>query len=273
MSEHEERPLIVTVCHDQIDRTVRMLSCLLSSIATGERFDLVLIDDGSHDRTLGQLHAYRDRFAALGRGYVEVRSHGRCLGESQSINEALAQRRAGQPFVRLDSQVEVLSRGWISWCESFVSDRPVYGIVAPYVQRLYRGPGIERFSRESFQDATIEVVRPVAHACAWHSGDLMDRLGFLDILARDHLSGFTGQLTSQRSWHAGFATCVSHGWRVNMLDRDDQLDAIEERQRACRLRRLTALCEMRSAFWSKVDGVYCNQAGQPSAPLGERPIL
>lgn len=114
---------VVTPVYNGEFHLSRMLDSILAQ--TYGQIDMILVDDGSKDRTVEVAESYREKFAARGYGYHIVQAEHRCA--SAAINKGLSYV-TGEYLIWPDSD-DVLEPESVEKRVSFLKEHPQYQCV------------------------------------------------------------------------------------------------------------------------------------------------
>ena len=184
--------IIVLAC-DKADYTEACLRSLLRSAPI--RFEAVVVDNGSTDRTPDMIAQLEPEFHAAG-SRLRVIHNAENLGACRGRNQAMA-IAAGEYFIFLDNDCVVCDPHWIEKLRSVITEEPGAAIVGPklcYPFEPHRiqcaGVGVSRSGRIQFRgrgeprddpryNQRIEV-QTLISACFLFPRHLYEQLGGLD---------------------------------------------------------------------------------------------
>ena len=216
------KPLVIVTTFNRKRETEQMLTALVETTALAE-IDLVIVDNNSTDGTVDAISdwaSYHRRKAK-----VTVLLERENIGCPRALNAALALREAGQPVVKLDNDLKIITPGWVDrlrWIERVVgpdnqpAQQPVAMIGAWYEGCLDHG---RVRSMERYEDGCVWKMSLIIGHAVWHSGPFMDRIGYFDVLSDEHLYGFEDLIASQKANKMNFPMLVWDGWKIENIQR------------------------------------------------------
>ncbi len=232
-------PLIVMVTFNRQSETRRALAALEETTDLGQ-VEMVIVDNGSTDGTADLVQEW-----SFGKRGVYCYPLDQNIGCPRALNLALeAHRQPGQAVVKIDNDVRLLTPGWVEKVQYLEQRWLPVAMIGAYYRGVLEG---RLLGQEAFEGQTLHRVRPIIGHCVWHSGLFLDRVGFFDVLAPDHLYGFEDLILSHKASRLGFFTLVWEGWRIENIQRKnslgDQRDEHVERMRPLYRQRCAALAE------------------------------
>jgi len=226
------KPLVIITVFNRARETLETLRALDATTDLNE-IELVIVDNGSTDGARNAVlewlrwrSGYKIRSLALDEN----------VGCPRALNLALRFRKAGQPVVKLDNDVRILTPGWAGKIERMLTDRRSWdGREVAMVGAYYDGVLDGRcHGHDDEIMPTLYHVRPIIGHAVWHTGSFMDAVGYFDVLADDHLYGFEDLLLTHKAGIMGWDTLVWEGWRIeniqrhNALGRDQQDEHVKQ---------------------------------------------
>jgi len=136
----------------------------------------------------------------------------------------VAERKAGQPFIKLDNDVVLRTSGWVAIMAAFLAEHPEVAMVSPWYEELETS-NQGRIGKD--HGDWLEIFPVIGHCC-WHTGDFMDQAEFFDVLGEEHLYGFEDLLMAHRAGALGYKCAVLKTVRCNMIQRWNSLDVARE---------------------------------------------
>ena len=244
------KPLLSVISYNRTRETIATLSALLETGAF-EQAQVVIFDNGSTD---GTADAIRGLFAEGLAPYGLV-FYGRNIGCPRALNSILHHyRKPGQHFIKVDNDVRLLTNDWVRLLCDFPDAHPDVAMVGPWYKELetgYQGRVLEK--HESWWR-----VYPIIGHCVMHRGAFLDRTGFFDVLAPDHLYGFEDLLMAHRAGALGFKCAVSLDVQMENIQRKNSLDSgmHDGERREEHISRLRPEYNRRTALISALSGLY-----------------
>ena len=248
------KPLAALTVFNRLDVTKITLMSLEPFL---NQIDLVIVDNGSEPETRDWVHdwVFRDNRPVR---LIELDHN---IGCPRALNLVLADRLAGQPFIKFDNDVRVLSIGWVhavkrlvKWWES--NERKVGMISAyyePWQQQRVKG-------EEVYEGQTVWHIQPVVGHAVWHTPEFLEQVGYFDVLRDDHLYGFEDLILSHKATRLGFELLAWEGWKIENVQRQNALGR-EGRDR--HVEEMRPLYEGRVSRYSLGGSTYTNAHGLP----------
>lgn len=253
--------------HNRIQTTMAALGAFFNSLSDGDRFDFVLIDNGSTaDDCREPIATWGSRIADLGAGRFFPISCGHNHGIPGALNLALGHRRDGQDLIKLDNDCAIETRGWIDTIRDLRRRMRKVAVWGPWFPQYYKRAGVKHIQLLC-QDPVVEWVRPVFHQCAWHAGDFLDRVGYFDRLSIHHWYGYGDHMIAHKAWLLGRPTARVKIWEARNMQKIPTLGPRERRRHVARVR---PLFMERVQYWEAGGELYTEQNGQPRRQAGKR---
>jgi len=180
------------------------------------------------------------------------------IGISRALNFAMIEyRQPEQSVVKLDSDVEMLTKDWPDKIARLVE----------YRRRSYK-VAIVRAWREGEQARTGETgerenwegydfyhpVRSLGYSI-WYTGEFLNRAGYFDVLAPDHKYGFEDVITSAKAKMIGWEELVWEGWEIRDIQRGSSIRNKEEHVGKMRPLHNVRLAQVaQGAIWTGPNG-------------------
>lgn len=239
-------PLIIITSYNRRRETQQTLKAL-SDTTNLSRVTIAIVDNGSTDGSPQAINAWINEVDAP---CITLHRLEKNIGCPKALNAALLQhRQPGQPVVKLDNDVRILTRGWVSKVEALVALwKSAYGPLA-MLSAYYPGVLEGRLRRVwgKYKNEDVYYVQPVIGHAVWHTAEFMDKIGFFDVLADDHLYGFEDLIMSHKASALKWAALVWKGWQIENVQRKNSLgeqrDEHVERMRPLFNERVRALLE------------------------------
>jgi len=178
------------------------------------QLSLVIVDNGSAPEQQAWLGQWGDGHDAR---VVLLDTN---VGCPRALNLALSFRRPGQPVIKIDNDVRVVSPAWVMGIERLVTywqtrNRNVAMVSAyyePWQEQRVRG-------REVFEGQTVWHIAPVVGHAVYHTAAFMDHVGYFDVLSDDHLYGFEDLIMSHKASELAWETVAWEGWKIENIQR------------------------------------------------------
>ena len=251
------KPLIGITSYNRANLLAQTIEAL--EITTcGEEYELVIVDNASTDHSANWLNSWYDRLSPLRQGKTVLYQKTN-TGCPRALNLILAYRKMGQPFVKLDNDVEIETPGWIGVVADFARRHIDAAMIGAWYDGVL-GPGDCRKKGE-IDDAYVVDLLP-GHF-VWHGGSFMDRAGYFDVLSAQHLYGFEDWIMCHKAHLLGGTVYVLKGVQMRNLQThkayapigDQDKDSHVEAMRPAFLQRLAALREGRSDPYTPPSGI------------------
>lgn len=231
------KPLLGVVTYNRMPETQATLESLTATGAF-DQAEVVVFDNGSDSRMVEWLMDWADEYPRRQSLILTSRN----MGCPRALNHILkSYRRPGQHFIKVDNDVRLLTPGWVEMLAGFLDAHPAVALASAWYDELNGGHGRKQADLGSWEQHF-----PIVGHCAIHAGAFLDRAGFFDVLAPDHLYGFEDTLMCYRAAAAGGLCAVVKAVKLENLQRHNSLDAaqragaqVEDRQTHVeRMRRL-----------------------------------
>lgn len=191
------KPLMIMLTYNRLAATKRSLAALRSTTDL-DKVDLHILDNGSTDGTarfLADEWAWATDFFPAN------------IGCARAVNFALARyREPHQPVIKIDNDVTPLTPGWLDVWRDFSAVVPDIAMIGGYYSREDE-TAVEHYGPD--KTAVIESVNLAGHEClimssilgcfVMYTGTFMERVGYLDVLAPDHLWGFADLILAEKA--------------------------------------------------------------------------
>ena len=213
-------PLIVMVTFNRESETRRALEALEETTDL-DQVEMVIVDNGSTDGAVDLVQEW-----SFGKRRVYCYPLDQNIGCPRALNFALeAHRQPGQAVVKVDNDVRILTPGWVEKVEYLEKRWFPVALIGAYYDGVLEG---RLLGQDEFEGQTLYRVRPVIGHCVWHSGLFLDRVGFFDVLAPDHLYGFEDLILSHKANQLGFFTLAWEGWQIENIQRKNSLGDLRD---------------------------------------------
>lgn len=249
------KPLVIVTTYNRKEETRQTLQALEATTDL-DAVQLVIIDNGSTDSTPDLL---LDLWSIKQMAHIHLLNDN--LGCPRALNFAMElYRRPGQALVKLDNDVEILTRGWLPLIERFLKVAPV-AMVGPWYDELTD----ERRLGEKVRAANFHYYKafPLIGHMTWHAGWFLDQAGYFDVLAEDHLYGFEDLLMSHKAAVLGYEVAVLPTVKIHNLQRKNALDVSGPESRDEHVARLRPEYEQRVKMIQEGQYIFTDERGQP----------
>lgn len=254
------KPLVIITTYNRKDETRQTLHTLEKTTDFDE-IQLVVVDNASTDHTEDFLYAWSAR-QNWGRRRVFVHLMKENIGCPAALNYAMRfYRQLGQPVVKIDNDVEVLTSGWVELFERFLEAAPQVAMVGPWYDELRDEKRLEK--KKIVDGFHYYPIFPLIGHMAWHAGWFLDQVGYFDLLAEDHLYGFEDLLMCHKAAKLGYEMAVFPAVKVRMLQRKNALDVAGPESRDGHVARLRPEYERRVDMVQAGEYIFTDERGQP----------
>ena len=213
-------PLIIITAFNRCRETTQTLAALTETTDL-EQVQVVIVDNGSSDDTRKIVMEWQRTQIRKPAFYAFPQNRG-C---PKALNYALQRHRLpGQPVVKLDNDVRILTPGWVDAMHDLVTECLTQGDAPAMIGAYYDGALEGRLLSEDFwHELPLYHARPIIGHAVWHTGEFMDRVGYFDVLADDHLYGFEDLILSHKTDTLNMSTLIWRGWEIENLQRKNSL--------------------------------------------------
>jgi len=216
------KPLAIVTSWNRLELTKRMLTSLEPSL---DALQTVIVDNGSDQETVVWLTAWACHKD------VELITLPQNIGCPRALNVALKYRLPGQAVIKFDNDI-LLSGGpeWVEALAAFAQEcEAVTGIHLAMMSAYYQPWEQQRVTAsQPWRNATLFTIRPVVGHAVYHAGPFVDRVGFFDVLAPEHLYGFEDLLLSHKASALEFGMYAWTGWSIQNIQRHSAIGSREE---------------------------------------------
>lgn len=222
----QDGPLVTMITYERAVETRKALSTLLNSLPGGS-VRILVIDNNSASETL---HSYLMSLNQI--AYVRLRTN---IGCPRALNFALAYRRPGQDFVKIDPDVEIVTPNWYARMSDLTRECPHAALVGAYYPGSLGHSRLLRFACDAGRHWAE--VSTANGRLMLHSGEWLDQAGYFDVLNRDQLWGYEDLLMCHRAHAAGRPVVIDTSVCLNKLptvssyglyERNEQLRKLDE---------------------------------------------
>lgn len=229
----EKRPLMVMVTHNRPNETMQTLEALEATTDFSE-VCLAIVDNGSGGglpmRMVEWSHGVKGRDE---RNAVTVLSLPKNIGCPRALNEAINRYRfPGQPVVKIDNDVVMLTKGWPYEIQNLIAEREALGRQVAMIGAWYDTVLHGRLLRTEgeYLGKPIHHVATIIGHTVWHTGKFMDDVGFFDVLHSDHIYGFEDLILSHKAGAMGWEMLVWEGWQIKNIQRSSSIGRIAQKE-------------------------------------------
>lgn len=219
-------PLVIMTVFNREAETFRTLEAL-ERTTDPRTIQLAIIDNGSTD-DMGEKLAQYQLARLQGGSLIMLRRMKQNIGCPRALNYAVKLWRGdGQPVVKLDNDVEILTPGWVDMVTRLVVGYMGEDRRLAMVSAFYDGLCEDRVKGEpetvpGSQDPLHHIFPVVGHT-VWHTAAFMDRVGFFDVLSPEHLYGFEDLILSHKAGCLEWDMVTWEGWRIENVQRHSAL--------------------------------------------------
>jgi len=270
------KPLVIVTAYNRPQATA---NCLMALDDTTD-FDactVAVVDDCSEDPDAWDVVS---SWAAFHKNHdVHVLRMPENGGTARALNYAIAElREPGQPVVKIDNDMEIVTRGWnvlvealVEALDNFWTRYYTYGgdahnaAPAPGLIRAWRTykdremPGEEPRKVAQFRGERVCLADRHLGYAVWYTGAFMDRVGYFEHLGPEHRYGFDDVIMGHKVQALGMARLVWEGWRVR-----DQARGTAVRDKDEHIARARPLLRARLADLHRISNVRATPDGEPA---------
>lgn len=212
------KPLVVMTVHDRADSTLLALDAL-AECTDLSLCETVVVDDASTDGAAEVV----DRWCAEHEAeplHLETNR-----GTARALNAAIYRFRvSGQPLVKLDNDVTLMTDGWLPKVAEFIAavrERdPRLALVR--ASRVYKGkelPGEDKVELGKFHGEPFYHIRRHLGYSVWYCGWFMNRVRYFEPLSPNHIYGYDDVIMGHKASAIGGFGLIWRGWMVHDLAR------------------------------------------------------
>lgn len=215
------KPLLSVISYNRADETLATLRSLQATGAFDDA-DVMVWDNGSTDGTAEKLrNLVQGGFIEWDRIFLSQEN----IGCPRALNAILhLWRRPGQHFIKVDNDVVLETDNWVIKLVAFLEEQHNVALASAWYDELSDESQRGRFTAR--RDGWLEAFPIVGH-CVIHRGSFLDRTGYFDVLAPDHLYGFEDVLMAHRAAAMGLKCAVLPEVRLRNIQRHNSLDVAE----------------------------------------------
>ena len=175
-------PLMIMVTCNRLKSTKIALASLQSTADLNE-LDFHIVDNGSTDGTVEWLTTQ-----GLSVDFLEEN-----IGCPKALNGVLQKwRKPSQHVIKMDNDIEILTQGWLGIWLDFLDNVPDVAMIGGF----HRGMKDKKVATVLGYEYLR--VTPMG-GFVIYSGAFMDKVGYFDVLAPDHLYGFEDNIMVQKA--------------------------------------------------------------------------
>jgi glycosyltransferase involved in cell wall biosynthesis len=238
-------------CLAALDRTTDFSECVVAVVDDRSEWDAwELVRDWVRDHRSDDVHALR------------MPENG---GTARALNYAIRElREPGQPVVKIDNDVEVLTGAWnvlmSELAEALHGEGQRFALLRAW--RLYKDtemPGEDPAPVAKFRGQDVCYIRRDLGYAVWYSGPFMDRVGYFEPLSEDHRYGFDDVIMGHKARViGGLPKFAWKGWKVRDQARGT---AVEDKDEHIAMAR--PLLRQRVAELHRIRNVRADERGRP----------
>jgi len=218
-------PLVIITSYNRRDELIETLQALEETTDLRKDVELVIVDNGSANGTVDLLCEWREAHSQLAHAHVILFPFN--IGCPRALNRAMTlYRRPGQPVVKLDNDVQMLTVGWVDKVAGLIAGLEEQGRHVAMIGGNYEGALESRLLFTEQVEGQPRELHHVGHVighCVWHTGPFMDVVGFFDVLSPNHLYGFEDLLLSVKAGVLNWEMLVWEGWNIRNIQRKNAL--------------------------------------------------
>jgi len=230
------KPLIVVTCFNRLKETKKCLFSLALK-KDRKREDVVLVNNGSTD---GTVRYFQDIHYNFGVGFdrFKIINCETNVGTSRALNHGILNFRIpGQPLVKIDNDMVLKSKTWIQDLLELEQTYPDVGMISGYYgDATHRWTSSVEFGE--FKGKKLWKAKTITGHCVWHTGSLMDKVKYFDVLSPEHLYGFEDTLMSIKANVLGMKMLIWEGFEVEALKTEPALGVKGNEMQAQKMQKL-----------------------------------
>jgi glycosyltransferase involved in cell wall biosynthesis len=248
------KPLVCITTYVQDDHRLGITKTMLKSLEPDlHTFQLYIVDNASMPEAQDWIRAW-----VTDHEDVALIANDENRGCPRALNQALEYRAKGQPFVKLDNDVEILAPGWVNQLKLLIKAYPGTAMISAYYEPW---PPERVRSVSGWGWKTLYQVYPVIGHAVWHTGPFMDHVGYFDVLHQDHIYGFEDLIMSFKAQLMGGDMVAWKGWQIKNLQRHN---ALGNEARDDHVTTMRPHYNKRLRYWNMCNGrLYTGPDGQP----------
>jgi GT2 family glycosyltransferase len=253
------RPLLSVITYNRKEETRQTLQSLLRTGAF-EDADVIIWDNGSTDGTAEML---REMLCGKTLPESSVIFSMDNVGCPRALNYIMrSSRRKGQHFIKVDNDVVLETNNWVIKLVAFLEQHEHVAMASAWYDELKDDSQRGRFKAR--HNGWFEAFPIVGH-CVIHRGSFLDRTGYFDVLAPDHLYGFEDVLMAHRAATMKLKCAVVPEVRLKNIQRHSSLDTSphEGETTSEHVERL------RPKYQERISRIHLWQGRYYAGPLGE----
>lgn len=205
------KPLGIMTTWNRYERTKEALAGLEPDLDGFEEF--VICDNGSEKKTRRLVKEWAKSHG----GQVETYLRPYNIGTPRALNWAIYQHRiGGQSVIKIDNDVKFLNSGWLEGVVNLAdtlrrSGRRV-GIITALYDRMFTNKRV--LKEERVMGERLVSYYPSTGCATFFTGEFWDKVGYFDVLRRDHLYGFEDTIVAYKARLRHFEILAWGGWKV-----------------------------------------------------------
>jgi len=249
-------PLVAIVVYNRLDETRKTLLSFETSLQAAA--EVVIVDNGSVPEVKSFLGAWCS--AHPNTRLIDLPNN---IGCPRALNLALAYRNPRQSFVKIDNDVTLASPQ--DWIEKLLILEAAYeramhtlALISAYYEPWQQQRIV---AHSAYENLPLWYIRPIVGHCVWHTGAFMDKVGYFDVLAPNHLYGFEDLIMSHKATCLEMGMVAWKGWHIANIQRHSAIGTRE--QRDAHVAAMRPLYNARARGISR-ESIYTGPNGEPS---------
>ena len=257
------KPLIVVTCFNRIRETMKCLLALLRTTLHKSCYGIISNNGIDSAESICINNICEPVFCLTEEHFPEIKSKifypKTNIGTSRSLNLSInEQREPNQPLVKIDNDMVLKSKTWIQDLLELEQTYPDVGMISGYYgDATHRWTSSVEFGE--FKGKKLWKAKTITGHCVWHTGSLMDKVKYFDVLSPEHLYGFEDTLMSIKANVLGMKMLIWEGFEVEALKTEPALGVKGNEMQAQKMQKLFEERANDIKFNRKVE---CNSEGE-----------
>lgn len=186
-------------------------------------------------------------------------------GTARALNYAIkALREPGQPVIKIDNDVEILTPAWNVLVGDLVAALArTHDVATVRAWRTYKGsdmPGETGIAQVyTYRGHGLYLAKKNLGYAVWYTGTFMDRVGYFESLSADHRYGFDDVIMAQKAQILRWQRFIWKGWQVR-----DQARGTAVEDKDGHIARARPLLKARLTKLRRTGSVRADADGRPS---------
>jgi GT2 family glycosyltransferase len=199
------------ITYNRLEETRQTVESLYNSSSIAD-VDFHILDNGSTE--IGMLDYLRSLTN------VNLHLQDKNIGCPKGLNLILSLRQPSQHFIKIDNDVKVTTQDWLDKWLTLISEEEDVVLIGGYYKKAFY---YERFKewRQTKSGSRWAFVYPIMGRFMFHRGSFMDKVGYFDVLAENHVYGYEDLLICLKAQSMGKFTAVLPSVEIKHLQMID----------------------------------------------------